>query len=298
MESPGMRHVEVIANAVAWNEATPGTGATPTPNAVNDRLIQLWSLPYSVYKAATLAGQQRQGDARRAACVYLSYPLPAPLTGTARVALNTTDAIELTMDSGEKYQLSYWIDRVELRVGNVVTETTYSDYAELNEPDYRSDVFFPRRMTQKRNGMTVLDLTTQRTNTYNPYVVMPVPANVKAAYPAAAAATDCRRPFAAAPRRTRGRCGHRRQRPMRRRRTPRTAIRISTDAGAAEAAARSEHGPVQGLDKDGKRVTYASLEEAKAKATKNLRAQLQCAARQPDLGRARPRDGRSVTATT
>src|SRR5262245_66608112 len=34
--TPGARHVEVIANAMAWNEARPGTRATPTPNAVND----------------------------------------------------------------------------------------------------------------------------------------------------------------------------------------------------------------------------------------------------------------------
>jgi len=66
---------------------------------------------------------------------------------------------------------------VELRVGNIVEEFTYSDYQELNEPDYRSDVLFPRRITEKRNGMTVADLTIQRTNTYNPYVVMPVPAS-------------------------------------------------------------------------------------------------------------------------
>src|SRR5258705_4341367 len=112
---PGARHVEVLANAMAWNETTPGAGATPAPNAVTDRLMQLWSLPYSVYKAATLAGNNAKVTLE-GGVVYLAYPLPAPLTGTARVALNTTDAIELTMDSGEKYQLSYWVDRVELRV--------------------------------------------------------------------------------------------------------------------------------------------------------------------------------------
>jgi hypothetical protein len=262
---PGMRHVEVIANAVAWNEATPGTGSTPTPNTVNDRLIQLWSLPYSVYKAATLAGNNAKVTLE-SGVVYLSYPLPAPLTGTARVALNTTDAIELTMDSGEKYQLSYWIDRVELRVGNVVTDTTYSDYAELNEPDYRSDVFFPRRVTQKRNGTTVLDLTTQRTNTYNPYVVMPVPANVKAAYPAAAA-TTIPPAIAAAPG---GRAGGAGQAAAANAQTPRTAdghpdLNGRWGGGGGGAIGT---GPVQGLDKDGKRVTYESLEEAKAKAAK------------------------------
>jgi hypothetical protein len=79
--------------------------------------------------------------------------------------------------------LSYWIERVEMRVGTVVTETTYSDYAELNEPDYRSEVMFPRRIVQKRGGVTLFDLTIERTNTYNPYVVMPVPQNVRAAAP-------------------------------------------------------------------------------------------------------------------
>ena len=264
---PGARHVEVVANAMAWNEATPGTGPTPTPNAVNDRLTQFWSLPYSVYKAATLAGNNAKVTLE-SGVVYLSYPLPAPLNGgTARVALNTIDAIELTMDSGEKYELSYWIDRVELRVGNVVTETTYSDYAELNEPDYRSDVFFPRRATQKRNGTTVLDLTTQRTNTYNPYVVMPVPANVKAAFPAAAATTIPPAITAAAPG---GRGGGAGQAPAANVQTPRAADGHPDLNGrwGGGAGGGIGTGPVQGLDKDGKRVTFESLEEAKAKATK------------------------------
>jgi hypothetical protein len=264
---PGPRHVEVIANAMAWNDATPGTGATPVPNAVNDRLVALWSLPHSVYKSATLAGTNAK-TTLEGGVLYLSYPLPPPLNGTARVALNTTDATELTMDSGEKYQLSYWIDRVELRVGNVVTEAIYSDYAELNEPDYRSDVFFPRRVTVKRGGTTVADLTTQRTNTYNPYVVMPVPANVKAAYPAAAATTVP----SAIPQAAGGRGGGAgpAQAAAANVPTPRTADghpdlngRWGGGGGAAIGT-----GSVQGLDKDGKRVTYATLEEAKANAVK------------------------------
>src|SRR5919201_1801720 len=182
----GTRHVQVIANAMAWDETTPGGEATPMPNAVNDRLMRLWALPHSVYKGAMIAGDNAKTTLENGV-LYLSYPLPAPLNGTARVALNTTDAIQLTMDSGEKYQLSYWVERVELRVGDVVEELTYSDYQELNEPDYRSDVLFPRHVVEKRNGMIVADVTTERTNTYNPYVVMPVPANVKAAYPASAA---------------------------------------------------------------------------------------------------------------
>jgi hypothetical protein len=179
---PGTRSVQVVAGALAWNETAPGVGGTPALDTVTDRLVQLWSLPHAVYKGATLAGANAK-TTLEGGVLYLTYPLPAPLNGTARVALNTTDADELTMDDGEKYQLSFWIDRVEMRIGNVVTETTYSDYAELNEPDYRSEVMFPRHMVQKRGGVTMLDLTTERTNTYNPYVVVPVPANVKNAAP-------------------------------------------------------------------------------------------------------------------
>jgi hypothetical protein len=261
----GRRYVEVIANAIAWNETAPGAGATPAPNAVSDRLVQFWSLPYSVYKAAMLAGNNAK-TTLEGGVLYLTYPLPAPLNGTARVALNTTDAIELTMDSGEKYQLSYWIDRVEIRVGNVVIATTYSDYEELNEPDYRSDVLFPRHTTQERNGSTIADLTAQRTNTYNPYVVMPVPANIKAAYPASAAgavpaaipsaggasAAGAGQAAAANPQMPRTPDGH-----------PDLSGRWGGVAGGAIGT-----GTVQGLDKNGNRVTYANLEEAKANATK------------------------------
>ena len=184
---PGTRVVQVVAGNLAWNETTPGVGATPAADALTDRLIQLYSLPYSVYKAGLAAGANAK-TTLEGGVLYLSYPLPAPLNGTARVALNTTDAEELTMDSGERYQLSYWVERVEIRVGNTVVETTYSDYGELNEPDYRSEVFFPRHIVQKRGGVTVADLTIERTNTYNPYVVMPVPASMRAAAPQGAGA--------------------------------------------------------------------------------------------------------------
>jgi hypothetical protein len=39
----------------------------------------------------------------------------------------------------------------------------------------------PRHIVQKQGGVTVLDLTITKTNTYNPYVVVPVPGNVEGA---------------------------------------------------------------------------------------------------------------------
>ena len=59
-------------------------------------------------------------------------------------------------------------------VGPIATDTTYGEYGEWNWNDYRSDIMFPRRIVQK-SGDTTLELTVKNTNTYNPYVVMPVP---------------------------------------------------------------------------------------------------------------------------
>jgi hypothetical protein len=68
---------------------------------------------------------------------------------------------------------------VEVRIGQDVTEWTYSSYGDYNEPDIKLDVFFAGRMVQKRGGVTLLDLTVTKTDTANPYIVMPVPDAVR-----------------------------------------------------------------------------------------------------------------------
>jgi hypothetical protein len=57
---------------------------------------------------------------------------------------------------------------------------TYSDYGDWND-DAKADVFLPRHIVQKKNGGIEFDLTLEHTNTYNPYVIMPVPENVSKA---------------------------------------------------------------------------------------------------------------------
>jgi hypothetical protein len=63
--------------------------------------------------------------------------------------------------------------------GAVASETTYAEYGDWNWSDYRADIFQPRRMVRRMDD-SVLEITTTNTNTYNPYVVMPVPAAMKA----------------------------------------------------------------------------------------------------------------------
>jgi hypothetical protein len=56
---------------------------------------------------------------------------------------------------------------------------TYSGYGDLNEADYKSDVYTPVRIVQTLDGQQVLDLTVQKTNTHNPYILIPVPESVQ-----------------------------------------------------------------------------------------------------------------------
>jgi hypothetical protein len=71
--------------------------------------------------------------------------------------------------------------RVEVRFRDRTYVTTYSNYGDLNESDYKADIFFPARILQTVDGQTVLDLSVEKTNTYNPYVIMPVPESIQKA---------------------------------------------------------------------------------------------------------------------
>ena len=75
----------------------------------------------------------------------------------------------------------YQAERVEARVGNAVTEWTYSNYGDLNEEGDKLDAFFAGRIIEKRGDVTMLDLTLVKTDISNTYVVMPVPESVRQA---------------------------------------------------------------------------------------------------------------------
>jgi hypothetical protein len=160
------RRVEVVNHNVAWNETTPGVGATPAPEgAAAERQLVLWMLPAGVIKGATAAGAKATVTVEGGKTV-LAFPVVDVPGATIRAFYNPEN---------------YLLERAEGRVGNTVTELTYSEHGDWNGEDYLSDVQFPRRIVQKRGATTVADLTIEKTNTYNPYVVMPVPANIKSA---------------------------------------------------------------------------------------------------------------------
>ena len=179
-QAPGgqaQRQIEVVAGASAWNETERGRNATASRDRVKERLVYLWTTPMGIVKAARMAGAKATVKAAGNATV-LSFPLPAPADDVTLNATVRRDASLLVPDEAAlKTLVGTYVARVET-VGPVVTETTYAEYGDWNWDDYQADILLPRRMTRKQ-GDTTLDLVTTNTNTYNPYVVMPVPDNVK-----------------------------------------------------------------------------------------------------------------------
>ena len=168
------RQIQVVSGGFAWNESVPGAGfisgstATPSPDALNDRLLQLWMTPFGVLHMAVKAGSAAKVTTEGGATV-ITFPLSGALQGiTMKVTLNAKNQPE----------------RVETRtndpvLGDMVTETTYSDYKDLSE--ITTDVPFPSHIVEKQGGFPVLDVTVTKADTNNPYVVFPVPDNVEKA---------------------------------------------------------------------------------------------------------------------
>ncbi len=162
-DGKAQRRIEVVSDKYAWDEAQPGTNGTPAAESANVRQLHIWMLPQGAVKAATAAGA-----ATRVTVEGGSTMLTFPIASLGATVKATLDAKSL-------------ITNVEARMGTTVINTSYSEYGDWNGDDYLSDVMFPRHIVEKVGGVTVLDLTVSKTNTYNPYVVMPVPDNVEKA---------------------------------------------------------------------------------------------------------------------
>jgi hypothetical protein len=181
----GQREIQVVSGTYAWNEIDkiggglqPGWGnAMPAMDTVNERLLRLWMTPIGLYKAAVAAAPKAQVTTENGALV-LTFPLTAgkPMT-TSYVVVGQLEGtpVKVILD------MLFRPVRAEVRYQNRLYVTTYADYADLNEADYKADIYMPARIGQSVDGQAVLDLTIQKTNTYNPYIMMPVPESVQKA---------------------------------------------------------------------------------------------------------------------
>jgi len=170
------RHtIEVVRDNYAWDESEIGAGlipgkgtATPAMAAVNKRLLQLWILPYGVIKAALAAGDKTRVSNEKGATV-ITFPLSGLLADVM---------VKATLDA--KYEVA----KVETRTDNpalaeLITETEYSDYKDHGE--IATDVMSPGHIRWKQGRHPVMDLQVKMLDANNPYLVFPVPENVKQA---------------------------------------------------------------------------------------------------------------------
>ena len=184
--------VEVVSGPYAWNEdvagaeIVPGKGkATPMPDAVQERLIRLWASPQGAPKAAIAAlsptaqlganpatllkdGVDKVGETSlswEGGKPVVTYPIPGVPGAIATATLND----------------KYMAERVVVKQGSKTTEFTYGDYQDWNNPLNKVDALYAGKMAERHDGAVARDLTTVQTETGSVYVVMPVPASVRAA---------------------------------------------------------------------------------------------------------------------
>jgi hypothetical protein len=167
--------IQTVRENYAWDESQIGAGlvpgkgtATPANAAAQERLLQLWTLPYGVVKAALAAGEKTMVSTEGGATV-ITFPLSGPLAGIT---------VKATLDANNL------VTKVETRPdnparANLATQTEYSNYADRGE--VLSDIKSPGRIVRRQGGRTLLDIEVKVWEANNPYLVFPVPANVKTA---------------------------------------------------------------------------------------------------------------------
>lgn len=169
------REIHVVSGNFAWNEKEPGVGPMPAQDTLKRRLVMLWTTPYGAVKAARMAGANLKVSDGAGGTKILTFPLPGPVSDTTATVTVSTDGslFPNPHPNRGKGLVGIYIAKV-VTAGGVVSESSYSEYGDWNWEDYRSDAFTPKRASRKFGDLT-LELTTVNTNTYNPYVVMPVP---------------------------------------------------------------------------------------------------------------------------
>ena len=181
----GEREIQVVSGLFAWNEIDERGGglvegfgsAEPAMDAVAERLLRIWMTPAGAVKMAVAAGDQATVSLEGGA-VVVTFPLVnAPMTRSTNLTAGPLEGTQMkvTLDDASRPA------KVEVEHGGSQIVNTYSGYADLNESDYQADIFLPANIMRTIDGQTGLDLTIEHTNTYNPYVIMPVPDSVRSA---------------------------------------------------------------------------------------------------------------------
>ncbi len=139
------RTIQVVSGKYAWTEG--GAQSNPNPNAVGDRLRQLWTTPHGVVKAAMANGGKLEGN-------------------VIKFKVDDREVKAILNDQNLVQKVSF-LGANEV-IGDFADEITYSDYADFN------GVKFPTHIVETQADFPILDV---RINEVKPNVVVTL--NVK-----------------------------------------------------------------------------------------------------------------------
>ena len=185
--------IEVLSGAYTWNEDTMGAElvagqgkATPMPATVEERMIRLWANPQGAWKAAIAATQDTNAPQMAArpqrvpADVMTAHKTSVTWSGNKPVVTFPIPGVP-TATATATLDAKFMAESVVVKNGADTYEFTYGNYKDWNNPLHPAEAFYTGKITEKKNGAVVRDITTKKTETGQLYVVMPVPASVKAA---------------------------------------------------------------------------------------------------------------------
>ena len=157
-----VRVVQVARGDLAWDETSPGVGASSTADEVAARLEHVWLTPHGALRAMV------EARATQKEAVTVSRE-----GGVVVLTMNWHGApLRVELDGDQRPERLVWSK------GAQEVEVKYSDYHDWEI----LDVYFPRRIVQTVGGDVTLDLTVTDFRS-NPYVVFPEPASLRRVEP-------------------------------------------------------------------------------------------------------------------
>jgi hypothetical protein len=184
-------NIENLSGAYAWNddipgaELVPGKGkATPMAATVEERMIRLWAGPQGAFKAA-MAGTTDVPEMAPKPQLVPENVMMAGKTSVAWAGNKPTVTFPIpgvpNATAAATLDAKFMPEHIVVKNGANTYDFTYSDYRDWNNPLNPAEAFYAGKITEKKNGTVTRDITTTLTETGQMYVVVPVPASVKAA---------------------------------------------------------------------------------------------------------------------
>src|SRR5262245_33930998 len=170
--------IEVLSGAYTWNEDIMGAElvkgegkATPMPAAVEERMIRLWSNPQGAWKAA-MYGTQLPTETPQMAARPQRVPADVMSVGKTSVKWKGKTPVLTFPSPGvpnatatARLDARFMAESVVVKNGSDTYEFAYGNYKDWNNPLHPAEAFYTGKITEKKNGAVVRNITTTMTET-------------------------------------------------------------------------------------------------------------------------------------